>query len=299
MADQQVTVTPTILSTWRHGNLASVAASAVNSGIIPVGDNVHSVNFCFKSAVPAPLTRAQLITDVASVRLFLNGETIFDRTTTQILDDYKYKHDHLGALAAPLGTLVCDCMRSDLEIWDQYRGAALGMLKTGGTPGQGPYNVLSYEVTINAGVATAATCEIQVVTDLYPQESTGMHLRRLRTTRNLMATGDNFIIDLPRGAKGLSALHVVTAVMDRVDVTADTREIYHGLDWDSLRVMLNQAKFTPQTGYSHIPFNLGRDLWSFLPYGGLSKFIINVHTTAAPGAGAVILLDEVWDSVKE
>jgi hypothetical protein len=296
---EQVTVTPTILSTWRHGNLASVAASAVNSGILPVGGNVHSINFAFKSAVPAPLTRAQLITDVASVRLFLNGETIFDRTATQILDDYKYKHDHMGALAAPLGTLVCDCMRSELEIWDQYRGAALGMLKSNGVPGQGPYNVLSYEVVMTAGVATAATCEIQAVTDLYPQEATGMHLRRLRTTRNLLATGDNFIIDLPRGARGLAAMHVVTAVMDRVSVTADTREIYHDLDWDSLQIMLDQAKFTPQAGYSYIPFNLGRDLWSFLPYTGLSTFIVNVHTTGAPGAGTVILLDEVWDHVRE
>jgi hypothetical protein len=299
MNDQQIMVTPTILSTWHYGNLASVAASANNQGIIQVGDNVHAINFVFASVAPAPLTRAQLITDVASVRLFLNGEVIFDRTTTQILDMYKYERDKLGALAAPLGTLVCDCMRNELDIWDQRRGSALGMLKSNGKPGVGPYNTLSYELIMTAGVATAVTGEIQVVTDLYPQEQTGMHLRRLRTSRNLAAIGDNFVMDLPRNAKGLAALHVVTAVMDRVNVTADSREIYHDLDWNSLQIMLDQAEFTPQAGYSHVPFNLGRDLWSFLPYGGLSKLIFNIHTTAAPGAGTVILLDEVWDQVKE
>jgi hypothetical protein len=297
--NQVVTVTPTMLSTWHYGNLTSVAVSANNQAIIGVGDNVHSVNFVFASVVPAPLTRAQLITDVASVKLLLNGEVIFDRTPTQILDDYKMNFDHFGALAAPLGVLVCNCMRNDLDNWDQYRGAALGMLKSNGKPGQGPYNTLSYEVIMTAAAATAATCEVQVVTDLYPQEHTGMHMRRLRTSRNLAAIGDNFIVDLPRHARGLSALHVVTAVMNRVSVTADTREIYHDLDWNSLQIMMDQAHLTPQAGYTTIPFNLGRDLWGFLPYGGLSKFIINFHTTAAPGAGTVILLDEIWDHVKE
>ncbi|NLZ06667.1 MAG: hypothetical protein GXY19_15990 [Phycisphaerae bacterium] len=295
----EVFVTPTMLSTWRFGNLPSVAASAVNNFIIPAGDNVHGLLINFQSAAPAPLTRTQLITDVAHVREWLNGELIFDRTTTEILDDYKFHFDRFGALAAPLGQLVISCMNHHLPVWDQTRGAALGMLKTGGKPGAGPYNVLSVEVTMTAAAATAATAEVHVITDLYPQEQTGLHIRRLRTTRDLMAIGDNLIDNLPRMAKGLLALHVVTAAMDRVNVTADTREVYRDLPWDSLQILMNSAGRTPQAGYSHIPFDLGNDLFSYLPYQGLSKFIVNVHTTAAPGAGTVILLDEVWDHVRE
>lgn len=290
---------PTILSTWRFGNLASVAASAVNNFIIPTGDNVHGIMLYFASAVPAALTRAQLITDVAGVRMWMNGDLIFDRTATQILDDYKYNFDKFGALAAPLGTLVISCMNHNLPVWDQTRGAALGMLKSNGTPGKGPYNTLSVEVSMTAGAATAATCEVHVVTDLYPQEQTGLHIRRLRTTRDLLATGDNFINDLPRTADGLLAMHVVTAVMDRIDVVADSRYIYRDLHWNALQIMADMAGRTPQAGYSHVLFDAGNDLFSFLPYAGLSKLIFNVHTTGAPGAGTVILLDEVWSSVRE
>jgi|WetSurMetagenome_2_1015567.scaffolds.fasta_scaffold226618_2 hypothetical protein len=292
-------VTPTMLSTWRWGNLASIAASAVNNFIIPTGDNVHGIMLYFRSVVPAPLTRAQLITDVAGVRMWLNGELIFDRTTTQILDDYLYSFSKFAAMAAPLGCLAISCMNHNLPIWDQSRGAALGMLKSNGTPGQGPYNTLSMEVTMTAGVATTVAAEVHVVTDLYPQEQTGMHVRRLRTTRDLMATGDNLVQDLPRTATGLLAMHVVTAVMDRVDVLADTRYIYRDLEWNTLQIMADMAGRTPQAGYSHVPFDLGNDLFSYLPYKGLSKFIVNVHTTAAPGAGTVILLDELHDSIRE
>lgn len=295
----EVKITPTMLATWRHGNLGSVAASAVNNFIIPTGDNVHGLQLTFLSVVPAPLTRAQLITDVAGVRMWLNGELIFDRTTTQILDDYLYHFSKYGAMAAPLGSLVISCMNHNLPVWDQSRGAALGMLKTGGKPGVGPYNTLSVEVTITAGVATAAVGEIHVITDLYPQETTGLHVRRLRTTRDLMAIGDNFIDNLSRTAKGLLAMHVVTAVMDRVNVLADTRDIYRDLEWNTLQVLMDMSGRTPVAGYSHIPFDLGNDLFSYLPYDGLSKLIVNVHTTAAPGAGTVILLDEVWDHVRE
>lgn len=291
--------TPTMLSTWRFGNLGSLAANAVNNFVIPTGDNVHGIMLTFRSVVPAPLTRAQLINDVAGVRLWLNGELVFDRTTTQILDDYLYTFAKFGAMAAPLGCLVISAMNHNLPIWDQTRGAALGMLKSGGKPGSGPYNTLSMEVGITAGVATAVAAEVHIVTDLYPQEETGMHVRRLRTTRDILGTGDNFINDLPRTAEGLLAMHVVTAVMDRVDILADSRYIYRDLDWNTLQILADMAGRTPQAGYSHIPFDLGNDLFSYLPYKGLSKFIVNVHTTAAPGAGTVILLDELHSSIRE
>jgi hypothetical protein len=289
---------PTILSTWHWGNLASVAANADNNLTIPTGDNVHGVIFKFRAAVN-PLTRAQLITDVALVQLMLNGEVIYDRTTTQCLDEYKFHKDKFGALAAPLGCLVASCMNHNLSIWDQRRGAALGMLKSTGKPGEGPYNTLTARVVMTAGVATAVACEVHVVTDIYPQEQTGMHVRRKRTTRDLMAAGDNFVQDLPRDAYGLLNLRVTTALVDRIDVLADSRYIYRDLDWQTLQILQNEAGRIPQAGYTDVPFDLGNDLFSCLPYKGLSKLIINLHTTGAPGAGAVLCTEELWDHVRE
>lgn len=297
MADQAVI--PTILQTWRYGNLASVAASAVNTFQIPGGNNLHGVMLKFNSVVPAPLTRAQLITDVATIRAWLNGELIFDRTTTQILDEYKKHWDKYGALAAPLGVIPISFMNKRVPIWDQSRGFALGMLKTGGTPGKGPYNTLTLEVTMTAGVATAVTCEVHVVSDQYPQEPTGLHVRRKRTTRDLLAVGENIINDMPRTYFGLLSIDIVTALMTRVSVLYDNNYLYRDLDVDTLSIMMDQAGLTPQTGYAHIPFDLGEDLWSNFPFSGLSRFELLPTFSAAPGAGTVVLTEEIWNSVPE
>jgi len=300
MANGTVTrPTPAVLQTWRMGNLASVAASAVNTFEIKTGNNIHQIQLKFNSVVPAPLTRAQLITDVAGVRAWINGDLIFDRTATQILDDYKFNFDHFGALAAPLGVLPITFMNHKLPVWDQRRGFALGMLKSNGTPGQGPYNTLTMEVTMTAGVATAATGEVHIVSDQYAQEPTGMHVRRLRTTRDLLAIGENIINDLPRTYYGLLNVHIVTALMSRLSVVYDNSYLYRDVDVDSLAILMDQAGYTPQAGYAHIPFNLGEDLWSNFPFAGLSRFELLPTFTAAPGAGTVVLTDELWNGVRE
>jgi hypothetical protein len=301
VAQGQAAPIPTILSTWRWGNLASVAGAAVNNFIIPTGDNVHGIMLYCRVAVGVPLTRAQLITDIATVRLFLNGDLIFDRTATQLLDEYLFHFGKFGAMAAPLGVLPISCMNHNLPIFDQRRGAALGMLKSNGVAGQGPYNTLSCEVTMTAAPAAILACEVHVVTDLYPQEPTGMHIRRLRTTRDLMAIGDNLIQDLPRSGYGLLSMTVINAaVIGHIDVMADSRYIYRDLEFNTLQVMMDEAGRTPVATYNVIPFDLGNDLHSNLPYAGLSKLVVNVQTTAAaPGAGTVILIEEVWDSVRE
>lgn len=293
--------TPTILSTWRYGNVPNVGAAADNQFVIPVGDNVHQVMFTFLSAAAAPLTRVQLITDVAQIQLMLNGEIVYDRTATEALDEYLHYFSKYGAMAAPLGTIVADCMNYTLPVFDQRRGAALGMLKSNGTPGVGPYNTLTARVVMTAGVATAAACEVHVVTDLYPHEATGMHIRRTRTTRDLGAIGDNWITDLPRAAYGLINLRITDVNIDHVDVLADSRYIYRDINWQTLQILADQAGLTPQAAvYTDIPFCLGNDLWSCLPYKGLSKLLINLHAGAvAPGAGTVILLEELWDHVRE
>lgn len=297
---EQAKSTPSVLQTWRFGNLASVAASAVNTFQIQTGNNIHEILLRFSTAAGVTLTRAQLITDVASVRAWLNGDLIFDRTATQILDDYLYLWAKYGAMAAPLGTLPITFMNHRMPVWDQRRGFALGMMKSNGTPGVGPYNTLTVEVTMTAGVATAAIGEVHIVSDQYAQEATGMHIRRLRTTRDLMAAGANIINDLPRTHYGLLAVHVVTAqVMTRLEVVYDNSYLYRDLSADCLAILMDQAGLTPQTGYAHIPFDLGEDIWSNFPFAGLSKFELVPTFAVAPGAGTTILTDEIWDGVRE
>ena len=290
---------PTILQTWHQGNLASVAASAINTFEIKTGNNIHGFNLKFAGAGGA-LTRAQLITDVASVRCWLNGEPIFDRTATQILDEYKRDFDKYGALAAPLGVLPIRFTNRRCIAFDQWRGFAIGMLKKGGKPGQGPYNVLTVEVTMTAGVATATSGEIHVVSDMYAQEETGLHIRQLRTTRDILAVGQNIINDLPRTPYGYLNIAIVTVqVLTRLEVLYDNTYLYRDIDADSLAVLMDEGGLTPQTGYADIPFNVGEDLNANFPMSGLSSFELQPSFAVAPGAGTVICTDEIWNTVRE
>jgi len=295
--DQKQTILPTTLRSWRYANLASVAASAVNTFSIETANNIHGIMLYFASAVPAPLTRAQLIVDVASIRAWLNGDLIYDRTATEALDEYKYHYDKFGALAAPLGTIVIPFMNDHLPVFDQRRGYALGMKNS-----RGGNNALTLEVTMTAGVATAATAEVHVVTDVYPAEVTGLHLRRLRTTRDMAGTGDIYITDLPRAFYGISAYHIVTAAgnIDRISVTKNREFILKESHIDVMRIAQDMAGRTPQAGYQTIDFSLGNDLHCVERLQGFAgEWNVIPHALIAPGVGTVILSEEVHTSIRE
>lgn len=290
-------ILPTTLRSWRYANLQSVAASAVNNFAIQTANNVHGIMLYFASAVPAPLTRAQLITDVATIRAWLNGDLIYDRTATEALDEYKYHFDKFGALAAPLGTIVVPFMNFNMPIFDQRRGFALGMLNS-----RGGYNSLTVEVTMTAGVATAATGEIHVISDVYPAEQTGLHMRRLRTTRDLLGTGDLYITDLPRSYYGIAAYHLVVAAgrTDRISVTKNREFLFKEQHVDVMRIMQDMSGRTPQAGYETIDFSLGNDLHSVERLGGVAgEWNVIPNCNVAPGAGTVILSEEVHTTIRE
>jgi hypothetical protein len=292
-------IVPTILQTWHQGNLASVAASAISTFEVRTGNNVHGLNLKFMGAA-AP-TRAQMITDVAGVRAWLNGEPIYDRTTTQILDMYKRDMDKYGALAAPLGVLPVRFTNRRCLAFDQWRGFAVGMLKKGGVAGQGPYNVLTVEVTMTAGVATVTSGEIHVISDMYAQEETGLHIRSMRTTRDLLVAGQNIINDLPRAPYAYLNIDIATAqIMTRLSVLYDQSYLHRDIDGDGLAILMDEGGMTPQTNYAHIPFNLTEDLNANFPLSGLSSFELQPSFPGgAPGAGTVILTDEIWNTVRE
>ena len=295
MAETAALPTPTTLRTWRQANINSVAASAVNNFQIATQNNIHGVQLRFASAVPAVLSRAELIVDVASVRAWLNGELVYDRTATEALDMYKFHFDKYGALAAPLGVISISFMNANLPVFDQRRGFALGMKKA-----SGGWNTLTMEVTMTAGVATAATCEVQVITDVYQAEVTGAHMRRLRTTRDLTGTGQIHVPNLKTEFHGIAGYHIVDGNPTRVQVSSNGDMIYKDLSLDSLAIMMDQAGRTPQAGYTHIPFDLSNDLHCYERLGmDVKNWDVELTSAVAPGAGTVILSEEVHTTIAE
>ena len=186
-------------------------------------------------------------------------------------------------------------MNHNLPVFDQRRGSALGMRKS-----TGGYNTLTMEVTMTAAVATAATAEVHVITDVYPEEVTGVHMRRLRTTRDLPGTGWMHVPNLKTEFHGIAGYHIVDGNPTRIQVSKNGEMIYKDLGVDSLAIMMDQAGRTPQTGYTHIPFDLSNDLNCYEMLGpGVRDWDVELNSAVAPGAGTVILSEEVHTTIAE
>jgi hypothetical protein len=299
---EQVQIIDSNMQLFDYGNVGSVAPAAVNNAVIPCGNNIHAIMFHALSVVPAPLIRAELIADIASIQIELNGELIYDRTVTECLDEYKGEYDKFGALAAPLGTLVVPFTDLRLPIWEQRRGGAIGMLRQGSTAQNPTWNVMTYRLTMDATVATAVQVEVRVLCDRRPPETTGLHIRRLRTTRNIGAVGDNHLNDLPTNFYGINRYDVVTAAGNITSVTVDkdNARVINNAHVDVLDIINDQAGWTPQAGYQTILFNQAADLQGCERLrGAVVKWDMILNCAIAPGAGTVILSEEVHDTIRQ
>ncbi len=284
------------------GNVPSVAGAAVNRIQLNIGNNVHALQFHALSAVPAPLTRAQLIADIASIQIFLNAELIYDRTATECLDDYLRDYSKFGALAAPLGILDCPFVDRSLPVYEQMRGGALGMLKRGSTAEKPLWNTLTYQLTMTAAPATVAAIEIRAICDTRDPEFTGLHIRRLRTTADITAVGVNHVNRLNRDFYGINAYHVAlgAGTITYVQVKKDNRFVIATTHVDVLNTLADLAGKTPPATHQSIYFNMTNDLNGCERLrDAVVDWDVQLTATVAPGAGSVILSEEVWDEVRE
>ncbi len=284
------------------GNVPSVAGAAVNRIQLNIGNNVHALQFHALSAVPAPLTRAQLIADIASIQIFLNAELVYDRLVTECLDDYLRDYSKFGALAAPLGILDCPFVDRGLPVYEQMRGGALGMLKRSSTPEKPQWNTLTYQLTMTAAPATVAAIEIRAICDTRDPEPTGLHIRRLRTTADIAAVGVNHVNRLDRGFYGINAYHVAlgAGAISYVQVKKDNRFVIATSHVDVLNTLAHLAGKTPVATHQSIYFNMTNDLNGCERLrDAVVDWDVQLTTPVAPGAGSVILSEEVWDEVRE
>ncbi len=281
----------------RYGDVPNVGASGFGTGVINIKKTVQSIRFRALSGAGAPLTRAQLIADIASVRILMSGTPIVDLTATQILDLYKYYLDAKVALAAPLGELVIPFGRWDLPAWGLNRAFGLGMVRKNG----GGYHTLQYEVTFTAGLATAATVEVHVEHDLYAEEPLGYHVRRLRTTRSFAGTGEQVIDDLPRTPHGVLAYHfdLTAGTLARMTIIKDGDLVYDQTPYDTITVKAKESGRTVQATMASIPFDLANDLNGYEELGsGVREWMVKPNWSVAPGAGYFIVSEEIWDDVE-
>jgi len=275
-----------------------VAASARCTDVIAgIENNIHFIVLNARAAGGAVLTRAQLITDISFVEVRLGAEVIYHLSATRILDLYKYYWDKFGALAAPLGNLVIPFIRPNMPAWDVGRAFGLG-LKRSADPNNHDVHTLSYTVQCTAGLATAATIDVDVHYDLYDAEPPGLHVRTLEYTRSFAAAAQERITDLPKSHVGQLAYHWDVGTCTNLSVLKNGVQLLDNINVNSYAIMQDMAGRTPQAGYTHLDFALSNDLNGYEALGrGVIEWDVRPLWSVAPGAGYTLISEEIHDGV--
>ena len=293
---------PTTLRIIRQRNVPTVAASSSGQDVIPnLTNNVHFLVFVARAAGGTVLTRAQLINDIARIRVWLGSTLIFNLNTTAILDLYKYYYDKFGALAAPLGALVVPFTRPRLATFDAGRAFALGLAKDASATS---FETLSYAIDYTAALATAASITLHTVCDIYDPEPCGLHVRTLELVRTNTATGDEQLADLPRNFPGVLAYHWAAGTIASFAVYKNGVQIHRNVDAvAAYQLILDMAGRTPQANYFHMDFAAmpsanADDLNGFEALGaGVTEWLVVPNWSAAEGAGYVLICEEIHDGI--
>jgi len=276
--------------TRKLADISNIAAGATRSDKIGIKKNIHAIVMYFQTSAGVGLTKAEMIADIDMIRLRMNGVQIFEATVQEILDLYHYKYGDNGSFTEA-GCLPLIFKKADLPINDLRRGYALGMGAE-----DGPINVLTYEIDFNATVSKAATGKIWVQFDDEPSRPFGAHIRTIRHHRTHSATGVQEITDMPvKSRKNLLAYHFHKGGIESVHVKYNGVDIKDQEPYDLMKLAMHSAERTPQSGYTHVPFDLDNDADASLPMGpGVDDFVLKPNWSTSPGGAYIILEESVY-----
>jgi hypothetical protein len=172
-------------------------------------------------------------------------------------------------------------------------------MKKNADPNNFELHTLSYAITFNAGLATAATGEVYVVHDRYAPEPPGLHVRTLEITRSHAAVSQERIVDLSRTQVGVLAYHwAPTGVCSYMTVIKNGQAIVENLNNNARIIQQSMFGRTPQATYTHLDFALTNDLNGYEPLGaGVIEWQVLPTWTTAPGAGYSMVCEEIHDGV--
>ncbi|NQV32911.1 MAG: hypothetical protein HQ515_09465 [Phycisphaeraceae bacterium] len=272
----------------------TVLTNSTQFGKIENEQSIHGINLLFTIA-GVGATAAEIVTDIADIRVKYNGELIINRSADELLDLYKYRFDKYGAFTVA-GVVPIIFKRNDLMAEGLAKGYSLGMVDSNGRMAG-----LVVEVDYKAVVLAVTKCELHYEYDLRPARDVagkgngiGKHVRQLRYPKNWPTASLQDIADLPRSKAGVSAIayHFSKATLSHLTVHANSNAIINNTHLNIINRQLDQAGRTPQTGYVHLDFSKENDENALLPVSSLHRFVVSALWTTKPD-DYLILADEL------
>lgn len=251
--------------------------------------NIHAIHLhC--TVAGAGATVAQILTDIASVRLYIGGKLIVDLTPTEIFMIYHFYHDRYG-VSVPVGDLPLYFLPPEMAWTGQAKYFRLGC-KANADPESTMANSIRIEIAwINVGL-TVTRCQPFLETDDDEPEPIGDHIRWLRYNTTWPAASRQDITDLDRQPNALFArsyiFDLTTGVISHFDVIENDAFRLRDVPIDVVRQQCRKAGRVPQATHEVLPLNLGNDTSSVTPIGALTKFVVSPLWSTLPGGHTVL-----------
>lgn len=252
--------------------LTTGTAATVN---IPPYGKIFNIGLNFTTSGGAAVTEAAIRSEIANLRLTINGVDHVNCTPIQILDLY----EHLGVnVGVPLA--VAGCLELNVGRLIYIDPATRDLF------GFGTANVESIQIEVRAGTLVTIA-NVQGFTERSTaKENLGVRTRYLSYSRGFNATGDDTFDTLPRDPESsylaLMVSNGASGTATNTQVKVDNVTIKDPAPQAINNLFNSNNRLVPVTGYSHIDFMDGQ-ITSRLPMISVNDFRVTTTFSVAPG----------------
>lgn len=243
---------------------------------IPAYGKIHALALNFTTGAGAAVTEAAIRSEIANIRLTINGVDHVNCTPAQILDLYEHLSVNVASPAAVAGAVELNVGRliyTDPATRDLF--------------GFGTANVESIQIEVRAGtLSTIANVQAHSERST-AKENLGVRCRYLNYVRNFNATGDDTFDTLPRDPEAsyltLMVSNGASGTITNGQVKVDNVTIKDPAPQAVNNLFNSNNRYAAVAGYYHYDFIDG-SVNSRLPMLGVNDFRITSTFSVAAGA---------------
>lgn len=256
----------------------SLASSQVVTLQVPTGGKIQSLGLIFYTSGGAPVTEAQIRSEISLIRLTLNGKDVVNAPPVQILDLY----EALGPSRVGVNTAVAGVMELNVGRLIFVDPAVRDLV------GFGTADVSSIQIQITAGTLSAIA-SVKSISQRSPvPENLGTYCKFVNYPQSFNSTGDNTVDTLPKDS---NSAYLGVLIDDGASGTITFGEcrmngvtITEKQDTNISALFASNKGFTQPSGYFMHWFNDG-SLAGQLPMKGTTDLRFITTFSVAPGAG--------------
>lgn len=254
----------------------TMSSSTVATLQIPTGGKIQNLMLLFLTGAGAPVTEAQIRSEVSNIRLTVNGRDIVNASPTLLLDLYEAMSVKVGTPAGVGGVVELNVGRqifANPDVRDLF--------------GLGTADVANIQVQVTAGTLVNIA-SVQAISARTPvNENLGAHCEFINYPQSFNATGQHTVDTLPRNTDssylGLLIDDGSAGTITSSEIRVNNYAIRENLNSAVNNCLLSNSGLAQPAGYYFHGFADG-SLDGRLPMPGVTDLRAITTFSVAPGA---------------